>query len=517
MIRWDNGAGSLRRDRLRFVAKVLSQLFVDEVVRTVRRGGSPGERSQDSEELEQQRARNVRLAFERLGPLYIKVGQILSTRPDFVPPAMIREFRKLHDQVSATPFSDFEPVLAEELGPDWKLYFREIETSTPLGTASLAQVYQVILQDGKAAAVKIQRPGVRSIVYHDMAILRKAARLVARSAPRFNAVIDVEAMLGVVFDAMEPEYDFTAEARNMDQGRAAVQRFKHLSVPQVLLSTERVLIQSLAAGVSIRDADRGAFTSAERQAIGRDLLAYLYRGFFIDHYFHADPHPGNIFVHPGKKASLIDWGMVGRVDRRTSMLMVLILLALAQNDGHGLAKGWIEMGRATPWADIAQFTGDMARLVPKIVGASLEELDFGITLTAVLEYATKRGIQTSPVVAILGKAFGNMEGSIRYLAPELSLVEVFQDELRGIMFDLSRPLLSKEQAARNAMELIIGATAVTDQLRSVLRDLSNREFTLLRDSAKGTRIGGESKSTDRVLLGLAIATLWLDHRRRCGR
>ncbi|MDQ4144883.1 MAG: AarF/ABC1/UbiB kinase family protein [Actinomycetota bacterium] len=430
---------------------------------------------------------------------------------------MIREFRKLHDEVSATPFSDFEPVLAEELGPDWKLYFREIETAAPLGTASLAQVYQATLPDGRRAAVKIQRPGVRSIVYQDMAILRKAARLMARGAPRFNAVIDVEAMLEVVFDAMEPEYDFTAEARNMDQGRRSVERYKHLSVPKVLLATERVLIQSLAAGASIRDVERESFSTAERMAIGRDLLAYLYCGFFIDQYFHADPHPGNIFVQPGKKASLIDWGMVGRVDRRTSMCMVLILLALAQNDGHGLAKGWIEMGRATPWADIAQFTSDMARLVPKIVGASLEELDFGITLTAVLEYATKRGIQTSPSVAILGKAFGNMEGSIRYLAPELSLVEVFQDELRAIMFDLTRPLLSKEQAARNVMEIIIGATAATDQLRSVLRDLSNREFRLLQQSGKVSRAERASQRTDRILLGLAVAALWLEHRRGCRR
>lgn len=508
----------MRRDRLRFVTKVLSELFADEVVRTVKRGVIPGQPLGEPDGMERQRARNVRLALERLGPLYIKVGQILSTRPDFVPTAMIREFRKLHDEVSATPFSDFEPVLVEELGTDWKLHFREIDTTAPLGTASLAQVYHAILQNGKPAAVKIQRPGVRSIVLQDMSILRKAARLMARTAPRFNAVIDVEAMLEVVFEAMEPEYDFTAEARNMNQGRASVQRYKHLSVPEVLLATERVLIQSLAPGVSIRDADPKSFTSAERMAIGRDLLAYLYRGFFIDHYFHADPHPGNIFVQPGQKASLIDWGMVGRVDRRTSMLMVQILLALAQNDGHGLAKGWIEMGRATPWADIAQFTVDMARLVPKIVGASLEELDFGITLTAVLEFSTRRGIQTSPAVAILGKAFGNMEGSIRYLAPELSLVQVFQDELRAIMIDLSRQLVSQTQVARNAMELIIGVTAAGDQLRSVLRDLSNREFTLLRQDAKGyQRAERDSRSTDRMLLVLVAAALWLEHHRKSGR
>ena len=455
--------------RLRFVTKVLGLLFAKEVGRAVRgRLRTPA----DIEEWERQRAHNVRLALERLGPFYIKVGQILSTRPDFIRPSLITELKKLHDQVSISPFLEFEPVLAEELGPDWKLRFRDVQTETPLGAASLAQVYRVSLADGMPAVVKIQRPGVQPIVLQDMALLRKAARLVARAAPRFNGVIDVDAMLNVVFDAMEPELNFVTEARNMEQGRIAIQRFKHLSVPDVLLATPRVLVQSLAPGVSIRDADPASFTVAQRTAIGRDLLAYLYRGFFTDRYFHADPHPGNIFVYPGEKASLIDWGMVGRVDRRTSMLMVLILLTLAQNDGYGLSKAWIEMGRATPWADADGFANDMARLMPKIVGASLADLDFGITLTAVLKSATKRGVQTSPVVAVLGKAFGNIEGSIRYLAPELSLVEVFEEELRTIMFDLFRELFSKQQAARTAMELILGSTVIIDQLRGLMRNLS---------------------------------------------
>lgn len=433
--------------RLRFVTKVLGQLFADEVGRAVRDRRRP---PADIEEEERQRARAVRLALERLGPFYIKVGQILSTRPDFIRPSLIAELKKLHDQVSVSPFLDFEPVLAEELGPDWKLRFMDVQTQVPLGTASLAQVYQVILSDGMPAVVKIQRPGVAPIVLQDMALLRKAARLVAKAAPRFNAVIDVDAMFSVVFDAMEPELNFVAEARNMEQGRIAIRRFEHLAVPDVLLATRRVLVQSLAPGVSIRDANPAAFTVAERMAIGRDLLAYLYRGFFIDRYFHADPHPGNIFVYPGEKASLIDWGMVGRVDRRTSMLMVLILLTLAQNDGYGLSKAWIEMGRPTPWADVDGFANDMARLMPKIVGSSLADLDFGVTLTAVLKSSTKRGVQTSPVVAILGKAFGNIEGSIRYLAPELSLIKVFEDELQAIMLDLFRELLSKQQAASSS-------------------------------------------------------------------
>jgi ubiquinone biosynthesis protein len=498
---------------------VLGQLLTDEVGRAVSSRRRVIGSEAEAKEREQERAYNIRLALERLGPFYIKVGQILSTRPDLVPQSVINELEKLHDQVSIAPFSDFEPILADELGPDWKLRFLHVDTLQPLGAASLAQVYRVTLSDGTPAVIKIQRPGIRTIVLQDMAILRTAARLVGRTAPRFNAVIDVDSMLEIIFDAMEPELNFVAEARNMEMGRAAVQRFKHLAVPDVLLATPRVLVQSLAPGDSIRNADRSAFTVQERKAIGRDLLALMYRGYFIDRFFHADPHPGNIFVSPGEKAYLIDWGMVGRIDRRTSMLLVLVLLTLAQNDGYGLAKSWVEMGHATPWAEVPGFCLDMAALVPKIATASLEELNFGVTLTAVLKRSTKRGIQTSPVISILGKSFGNIEGSVRYLAPELSLVDVFQDELRGIMFDLVREFLSEEQAARTAIELMLGSTTVTGQVRDVLRDLSNRQFTLQTNEDGNYR---DSRSTYRSpAAGWALrslgAALWLYHRHKASR
>jgi ubiquinone biosynthesis protein len=329
-------------------------------------------------------------------------------------------------------------------------------------------------------------------------------------------VIDIDAMLRVIFDAMEPELDFVAEARNMEQGRSAVERFSNLTVPEVLLATPRVLVQSLAPGVSIRDADPSAFTFAERTAIGRDLLAYLYRGFFIERHFHADPHPGNIFVQPGGKASLIDWGMVGRVDRRTSMLMVLILVTLAQNDGYGLSSAWIEMGRATPWADVSGFGDDMATLMPKIVGGTLGDLDFGVTLTTVLRSATKRGVQTNPVVAILGKAFGNIEGSIRYLAPELSLVGVFEDELQAIIIDLFREMLSKQQAARTVVELMIGSTGAVDQLRGVMQNISAADFGSRFGSDEGMPSRHRLEIDTRALLGLGVAGLWLRKRQRSG-
>lgn len=490
--------------RALYVAGVLGRLLKEEARRS--RHGSGAE----SQEGGRQRARAVREALQSLGPFYIKAGQMLSTRPDFVPPAMIEEFGRLHDQVTPVPFRILEPVLAEDLGGRWPRLFREIDTDTPLGAASLAQVYRAVLADGTPAAVKIQRPGVELVMAQDMAVLRRTAGLVRRIAPRFTAVIDLPAMLGVLFDAMEGESDFRKEAAHMRTAIALTEDFKHLTVPLVLLHpTRRVLVQSLAPGTSIHTADPGDLTADERTGIGRDLMTFMFRGFFLDRYFHADPHPGNIFIAPGHPAHLIDWGMVGRVESNVSRSLVLALLNVVANDGTGLAKTWTEMGHPTPWADLAGFRTDMAALVPKATSASLEELNFGVTLTAVLTHATRRGIHSSPVIALLGKAFANLEGSIRRLCPELSITDIFGENLRTIMFGLAQEALSEQQAARTALELMIAAPGSLQQGREILRNLADQPFAQPhgRDSLRPQQATGPRATLSSALV-LAAAIIW---------
>lgn len=511
--------------RFMAVARVLTELARDETVKALaarRRRGTAGE---DDGEGGNDRARAIRLALERLGPFYVKVGQMLSNRPDLVPPDVMAELAKLHEDVSVAPFSVFEPVLAAELGDGWEGRFARVERARPLGSASLAQVYKVVLRGGGEAVLKIQRPDIRALVLDDMAMMRRAARRVARWFPDFNAVIDVESALTVIFDAMRAELDYTVEAANMRRAGELAREFEFLAVPEVILATPRVMVQSMAPGRSIRDVDRDRLTEKERVGIGRDLLAFMYRGYFVDRFFHADPHPGNIFVTPGEKAHLIDWGMVGRVDRRMSMTLMTVLLCLAHNDGPGLARAWVELGKATAWADITGFAGDMAMLVPKVATASLEDLDFGVTLTSVLKYSTRRGIQTSPVISLLGKSFSNIEGSVRYLAPELALTEVFEEELRGILISLAGESVSQLQAARTAMDLMIGNTLAPEQLRGIVRDLANRDFTMrvgqLRDKGAGRLLSaGDAARAGKAGLPVAASAavlLWQARRRDAAR
>ena len=494
--------------RVRVVAKVLGQLVADETRRSGRRA--------DGTDPEQRRARAVRNALESLGPFYVKIGQILSTRPDMVPPSMIAELQNLHDEVAVQPFCVFEPVLERDLGPDWKLRFDDIDTERPLGAASLAQVHRVTLAGGRQGVIKLQRPGIREDVLADMAMLRRAARLVTRGAPRFSSVVDVESMLSIVFDSMGPELDFTGEANNMDVARESIRRFRRMAVPKVIRSPSRGCWcrrwrRALRYAVSTRRTSPSG--SVRRWAVSCSPSCTA--GYFIDRFFHADPHPGNVFAVPGGPATLIDWGMVGRIDQRTSMSLLLVLMCVAQNDGHGLATAWTEMGRTTPWSDIPGFRSDMAALVPKIASASLDDLDFGVTLTSVLQKASRRGIASSPAVSILGKSFANLEGSVRYLAPELALAKVFQKEVPGIMVQLVAEAASWQQGARTALEALLGGGSAGQQLRALGDDVSNRRLSFQTSRThRGAAQGGERRGVPRGLLALGALALLLDHRRR---
>jgi ubiquinone biosynthesis protein len=429
--------------------------------------------------------------------------------------ALAAELRRLHHAVRPTPFAEFAPVLDQQLGPGWRGELREIHTEAPLGSASLAQVYLATRPDGSPAVVKVQRPDARARTLADMAALRRAARLAGRALPKLDAVLDVDATLQVLFDAMAPELDFRVEAQNMDHARRAAADFDLINVPDVVRATPRVLIQSLAPGHPIGSAQAAAMPSATRQAIGGQLLAFMYRGYFTDRTFHADPHPGNVFVHPDHGATLIDWGMVGRLDRNLSALGLLTLTSLAQNDARGLVSAWVGMGRATAWADLPGFQEDMTRLVPRISAASLESLDFGVALGTVLRRSARRGIRTSPMIGLLGKSFANIEGSVRLIAPELPIVDVFRGALTDVMIELTREMLSPVQTARTALDLMAGGTLVLDQLRSILRDVSGNQATVRVGLLPGHGIGGEGAGTIgryRLHLAAGAALAWFVRR-----
>ncbi|MEU1084777.1 AarF/UbiB family protein [Streptomyces sp. NPDC005908] len=424
------------------------------------------------------RARLLRTTLEELGPFYIKVGQILATRPDFVPDHVREELGRLNDQATPQPFSAFSAVLEQDLGAGWRARFGSVHGERPLGSASLAQVYRAVLPDGTACVVKVQRPGADRAVLGDMRALRRVTRLVTRFMPHFNEVIGVEAMTEVLFDAMRDELDFTREASNMKAARKLARSYERISVPKVLHATPRVLVQSLADGVAINRVGDDALTPKKRKQIARQLIDFQFRSYFVTGRFHADPHPGNILVSPDGTAHIIDWGMVGRLDRGARLTMLGILLGLARNDAEAVARQWIRMGATTPWSNSTGFVQDLSRKVPLWSNATLSELNYGVALMSVLQYSSRRGIQVAPIVSIIGKSLANIEGSVRCIHPELKLSASLIQTLSGVMRDLLREETSPEQLSQHLLDFLSFTDKTAGHLQSLSRDLASRQFTL---------------------------------------
>ncbi|WP_050507658.1 MULTISPECIES: ABC1 kinase family protein [Streptomyces] len=465
--------------------------------------------TQDGLAAKHQRAVNIRATLEQLGPLYIKVGQILATRPDFVPQYVRDELEVLNDEATVTPFAGFEKILEDELGSDWKQRFQSIQTDEPLGAASLAQVYKGVMADGTPCAVKVQRPGAREAVSGDMEVLRKVARLISKSAPHFSEVVDVQAILEVLFTMMKNELDFKLEARNMKKARKAARRFKHISVPKVILATPRVLIQSFAEGVPINKVKPDSLPKKKRKKLAYELISFMFRSYFVERFFHADPHPGNVIVNDRGKAYMIDWGMVGRIDRGTSAALLGALLAFSRNDGAGLARQWINLGSLTPWSNSAAFTNDVARVLPNWHDATLEELNFGVAFMSVVKYSTARGIQVTPTATIAGKSVANIEGCVRCIYPKLKLGNALKGVMEGVLLDLWREAAAPDQIAQWSTDVLAMMSAVPGQLQALLDETSGGKFTIQARTNLGDPV--KSGSRQRVSMGTKLSTTVAAH------
>jgi ubiquinone biosynthesis protein len=504
-----------KRERVLQVASVLGELLAGDARLRWQRSRN---QLDDPADFEQVRARAIRQTLEQLGPLYIKVGQVLSTRPDLVSQTVIDALQDLHEQVMVRPFSDFEPVLAANLGSHWRYRFTEIDTDVPLGAASIAQVYRAVQRDGEEVVVKVQRPGVAASTRLDMEILAQAVKLAMKRAPNVAEIFQPEAMLEVVFSAMRPEIDFTIEASNMEEFREMLEDFEHLEVPEVLDVTKEVLIMTKAPGVSIREADLDSFDPKEREAIGRDLCAMLFHGFMVDGLFHADPHPGNIFVAPGEPATVIDFGMVGRIDRRMALGYTRFMMATALNDGEAAGRAALEMGTLTSRANVPGFLSDMQRYIPTMANQSLQNMEFGSDFNQFLVFCTKRGIAVNPAIALFGKATANLEGSLRRFAPELTPFDVFRDTMGDIIKDQAKQLVAEEEILRIANEAFFASRSIPEQVRYLAQAVVNGQFVLRTRDDSATihedREDARAKKLRHTIFSVAAVALWLDHRRR---
>ena len=360
-------------------------------------------------------AARFRAALEQLGPTFAKLGQILSTRPDLLPPEFITELATLQDRV--TPLSEAEVVgvMERELQVPWEDVFESIEPD-PMAAGTIAQVHRAILSGGERVVVKVQRPNAETEIVQDLGLLEMFSREAA-GRPAFRQVVDLPAMIDHLSGALRRELDFRQEAANIDRMRSVLEPFPHLDVPAVHheILTPRLLVMEEIQGIPVRQAPEGE----ARKEAARELLESYYRQVLIDGFFHADPHPGNLMWWKDR-IYFLDFGMIGEIDPEARELLLLILLAFWQEDSGFLGEILLMLaGDAPPELDLEAFKEELGELMGRYRHLSLQELRLGPVLQELTQISLRHDVRMPASMVLAGKAFGQMQLATAELDPTL--------------------------------------------------------------------------------------------------
>jgi ubiquinone biosynthesis protein len=373
-------------------------------------------------------AQAFRRGLEELGTTFIKLGQLLSSRPDLLPDIYIEELGRLVDDVPAVPFEEIEAVVQADFGDD---AFVRLDRD-PLATASIAQTHRGLLATGHDVVVKVRRPGVVEQVDLDLALLRSTVRLASGHSEAARR-IQLEELADELETHLRAELDFCEEAHNTELVRKLVEPFEGLVVPRVIRPyvTERALILERIAGRKV-EADHGLEPGDAARLAGQFFRAYVFQ-VVVEGVYHADPHQGNVFLTDDGRLALLDFGLLGRLDEDTRAGLALLLLALAQNRADDVAALVISLSLTSARSDQAGFVQDVRRKLPRFHHRPLASIRAGYALADLQRAAIRRDIRLPTSFALVGKTLAQADSIARLLDPELDPVALIEEQSFEVM------------------------------------------------------------------------------------
>ncbi len=378
-----------------------------------------------------------------LGPVYVKLGQLLSTRPDLLPADYIEELSTLQDAVPPVPWSEIEVVIRQQLKRPLEETFATVNV-IPVAAGSIAQTHRATLADGREVALKVQRPGIDATVPQDISLIRGVADLVART--EFGQTYEIRAIAEEFATALQAELDFIREAEFTDQLRRNLSTSRWFDPKQLVvaeiywdLTTQKLLVMEWLDGVPLLQAnlnsdENGKDPSAERAAITSLLFRAFFQQIYIDGFFHADPHPGNLFYLKDGRVALLDCGMVGRLDPRTQQILTEMLLAIVDLDAQRCSQLTLQLSDSAQPVILSRLENDYDRMLRKYYNLSLNEINFSQVFYEVLQVARNNKIRLPSNLGLYAKTLANLEGVARAVNPEINLL----DEIKPLLTDLFR-------------------------------------------------------------------------------
>lgn len=413
----------------------------------------------------------LRMALADLGPTFIKLGQVLSVRPDILPANVLDELAHLQDDAPRVEFALIKAHVEQELLRPLEEVFAAFDEE-PIASASIAQVHTATLLDGRRVAVKVQRPGIEKTLRSDLHILYTLAHLVDGQV-KFPGLYTPVAIVQEFETALESELDFLQEARACERFRAQHRNVQGVHAPEVYreLGTRRVMVMALVEGTRLNRVVPG---SEEGRAAMRRLIESWYLQLFEHGFFHGDPHPGNLLVLPGGELCFLDFGLTGHLTGEMQDVMTNVFTGLVFRDAETVALAIYRAGATNERVDLKAFRGEIQRLMSKYEGASLARLSENSSLAEFIEVASLYRIQLPREFAVIARATSIVDGIARRLLPDVDIVE----EVRPLAARLMQARLGPDRLASDAMRLMQHA-------QGAFRDLPTQANQLLLDLEHG--------------------------------
>jgi ubiquinone biosynthesis protein len=417
------------------------------------------------------RGRHLREMFDELGPTFVKFGQLLSTRPDIVPPDIIAELRGLQDDVRPVPFSEVERLIEAELGLSLDKLFLSFD-ELPIAAASIGQVHRAVLPNGRVVAVKVQRPDAPRQIEADLALMFQAARL-AKERVHALDFIDAYEVVDEFARSIRQELDYRSEARNAEAFHRNFAGHPHVSVPKVYwsYSRSRVLTLEFLEGVQVRDLDLAVWTLEERKDLAY-LIAEAWMTMIFRHgFFHGDPHPANILVLAHDRIGLVDLGQAGRLSDDDMSKLTRLFIDAAQENIEILPKRLAALGVRYPPEIEDRFVAELRELYGKYYGVRLSEIDPIQIIREAFQLIYSLNLRLPTRFVMLDKAIATLGAVGVELYPDFNVFEVAKPYARTLMVERFTPQRIAARARRDSARLGQIAMELPYQVHDILEEL----------------------------------------------